>query len=70
MDKRLYYRVMGPTAFLATLVLFLPNLSIRSLIGFLIMFSGWGTYYYLMHKKEKMQPAYMKTTRRSEKDAN
>ncbi|GMC04254.1 hypothetical protein K4E_17970 [Enterococcus thailandicus] len=48
MDKKLYYRVMGPTVVLAALVLFIPNFSIRSLVGFLIMFSGLGMYYRLL----------------------
>lgn len=59
MDKKLYYRVMGPTVVLAALVLFIPNFSIRSLVGFLIMFSGLGMYYRLL-RKVKVQPIYTK----------
>ncbi|MEQ7177758.1 hypothetical protein [Enterococcus thailandicus] len=59
MDKKLYYRVMGPTVVLAALVLFIPNFSIRSLIGFLIMFSGLGMYYRLS-RKVKVQAIYTK----------
>ncbi|MDA3974438.1 hypothetical protein PF023_10290 [Enterococcus thailandicus] len=59
MDKKLYYRVMGPTVVLAALVLFIPNFSIRSLVGFLIMFSGLGMYYRLS-RKVKVQPIYTK----------
>lgn len=59
MDKKLYYRVMGPTVVLAALVLFIPNFSIRSLVGFLIMFSGLGMYYRLS-RKVKVQAIYNK----------
>lgn len=59
MDKKLYYRVMGPTVVLAALVLFIPNFSIRSLVGFLIMFSGLGMYYRLS-RKVKVHPIYIK----------
>ncbi|ASZ07338.1 MULTISPECIES: hypothetical protein [Enterococcus] len=59
MDKKLYYRVMGPTVVLAALVLFIPNFSIRSLVGFLIMFSGLGMYYRLS-RKVKVQAIYTK----------
>ena len=59
MDKKLYYRVIGPTVVLAIFVLFIPNFSIRSLVGFLIMFSGLGTYYRLS-RKVKVQPIYIK----------
>lgn len=58
-DKKLYYRVMGPTVVLAALVLFIPNFSIRSLVGFLIMFSGLGMYYRLS-RKVKVQAIYTK----------
>lgn len=59
MDKKLYYRVMGPTVVLAALVLFIPNFSIRSSVGFLIMFSGLGMYYRLS-RKVKVQAIYTK----------
>ncbi|MFS0942122.1 hypothetical protein ACFC3E_03965 [Enterococcus thailandicus] len=59
MDKKLYYRVMGPTVVLAALVLFIPNFSIRSLVGFLIMFSGL-VMYYRLSRKVKVQAIYTK----------
>lgn len=51
MDKHLYYRIMLPTSFVAFLMFFLPNIPVRSILGFIIMFIGLGRYYYLVHRK-------------------
>ncbi|EOH87451.1 hypothetical protein ACTNBL_08615 [Enterococcus villorum] len=51
MDKHLYYRVMMPTAIVAFLMFFIPNLPLRSIFGFLIIFIGLGRYGYLLYKK-------------------
>lgn len=51
MNKHLYYRVMGPTAGFALLMLLIPGIPMRSLFGFLVMFLGFGRYYYLISRK-------------------
>lgn len=50
MDKRLYYRIMLPTALLALLIFLIPRILIRSILGFLVMLSGLGFYYYTLQK--------------------
>ena len=50
MDKRLYYHIMLPTALLALLIFLIPRIPIRSILGFLVMLTGLGFYYYTLHK--------------------
>lgn len=52
MDKRLYYHIMLPTAFLALLIFLIPRIPVRSILGFVVMLSGFGFYYYTLHKNK------------------
>ncbi len=52
MDNYLYYRIMLPTALIALLIFLLPGIPIRSILGFLVMFSGLGYYSYMLHKNK------------------